>query len=100
MTVRDAEILETRLDIPEHNNHCNCACQGCRETRAACPPPCRNPHECHERAQNLLNSLPDKWNPLEPQPEDYEDEQVDKQNGDEITFDMKVMVDGTISDIF
>ncbi|KAJ7207649.1 hypothetical protein GGX14DRAFT_567593 [Mycena pura] len=44
----------------------------CKVTREECPA-CMNPNRCHLKARQLFNSLKPKWNPLEPQPEDYED---------------------------
>lgn len=71
-TVGDTETLARRFSSQHHRNRPNCACPACAAIRTECPQ-CSNPHKCYRKARDLLNSLEDKWNPLPPQPEDYED---------------------------
>jgi hypothetical protein len=50
----------------------------------------------------LLNSLEDKWNPLIPQPEDYENipREALQLDTKEVLFNPKITTEGTLSDAF
>ncbi|KAK6988349.1 hypothetical protein R3P38DRAFT_2454366, partial [Favolaschia claudopus] len=77
VSVGEAEALARRLDVQGHRSRSDCVCQSCTLTRTVCAG-CSSPHACFTKARALLNTLPesepDKWNPLVPQPEDYEGE--------------------------
>ncbi|KAK7016574.1 hypothetical protein R3P38DRAFT_2541930, partial [Favolaschia claudopus] len=73
VSVGEAEALARRLDAQGHRSRSDCVCQSCTLTRVVCAG-CSSPHACFSKARTLLNTLPDKWNPLAPQPEDYEEE--------------------------
>lgn len=52
----------------------------------------------------MLNSLQDKWNPSQPQPEDYEELQIAAadpgQSPDMVEFNPNITTHGTITDAF
>ncbi|TFY69397.1 hypothetical protein EVJ58_g437 [Rhodofomes roseus] len=70
MSVGDAETLAGNLDGPGHNPRRNCACTTCKQTRRDIT--CESPHACFMRAKELLDLLPEKWDPRRPKPEDHE----------------------------
>jgi hypothetical protein len=98
--VRDAVMLGAKRDAPHHKPQKGCRCATCRITRAITG--CKNPHQCYSKARDLLDALEEKWDPREPQPEDYEDELVHEEGTDEETveFDARVTTHGTIADTF
>ncbi|KAJ6615746.1 hypothetical protein B0H10DRAFT_1800811 [Mycena sp. CBHHK59/15] len=112
--VRDVETLSHRLGSNRHRARRDCDCNACKETRRECRPGgCRNPHKCYLRARAMLSSLQNKWNPLQPQPEDYEEEPGvnggPEQDPDMMEFNPNVKVDpihprrtsrGAITDAF
>ncbi|KAJ6548853.1 hypothetical protein B0H19DRAFT_855805, partial [Mycena capillaripes] len=71
VTVGETETLARRLATVGHISRRNCSCPACTQTRIECST-CISSHKCYMRARFLLNTLEDKWNPLRPQPEDYE----------------------------
>ncbi|KAJ7138536.1 hypothetical protein C8R43DRAFT_823953, partial [Mycena crocata] len=77
-----------------------CQCDTCRATRTETG--CQNPHQCYCRARNLLDSLYAKWNPLKPQPEDYEEEQAPREglSPETVDFDSRITTRGTVADTF
>ncbi|KAJ6498521.1 hypothetical protein C8R47DRAFT_971760, partial [Mycena vitilis] len=80
-----------------HHGRSDCACDTCKETRTQCQG-CTNPNKCYLKARQLLNSLEPKWNPLLPQPEDYED--IPALNANETLFDPTISVKGDLRDTF
>ncbi|EPS96356.1 hypothetical protein FOMPIDRAFT_53837 [Fomitopsis schrenkii] len=58
------------LDHAGHKARRNCACQTCKATRQVSA--CENPHACFARAKELLDHLPEKWDPRSTKPEDRE----------------------------
>ncbi|KAJ6537144.1 hypothetical protein B0H19DRAFT_858137, partial [Mycena capillaripes] len=103
VTVGDTESMARKRGTARHHtNRRNCRCVACSEIRRTCPQ-CSAPWRCYERALTILNSLNKKWNLLEPQPEDYEgraDAAVAPQNENEVIFDPKITVMGTLADTF
>lgn len=100
--VGETETLARRLDTAGHRNRRNCTCQACNTTRTECAE-CRSPHACFSRARFLLNTLPDKWNPLAPQPEDYETQNAENTpppEENEYHFDPKITCPGNLTDTF
>ena len=69
-TVGQAETLAKNLDDPSHKTRRNCACRSCKEIRRTTT--CLNPHACFARAKELLDLLPEKWDPRRIQPQDTE----------------------------
>jgi hypothetical protein len=50
--------------------------------------------------RDLLDALEEKWDPREPQPEDYEDGPVEGADEETVEFDARVTTHGTIADTF
>ncbi|KAJ6539601.1 hypothetical protein B0H19DRAFT_869037, partial [Mycena capillaripes] len=98
--VRDAVALGKKKDAPRHRPVWYCRCSACRITRVITL--CKNPHECYCKARELLDALEEKWDPREPQPEDYEDNQLPREGQEEETvgFDPRITTHGTIADTF
>ncbi|KAJ7054799.1 hypothetical protein C8F01DRAFT_922420, partial [Mycena amicta] len=95
-TVGDAE-MEAKLQItPGHRDRRNCACNGCKRTKRETN--CRHPNECAKRATELLDQLPEKWDPRLEQPADYEITPEDDE--DWTTFDHVVSVEGSTAECF
>ena len=98
-TVYDVEKLARNLQTQGHKPRSNCGCSTCRETRLNTQ--CSNPHKCFLKAQSLLGKLPDKWNPMNELPEDYEN--VEPPLYDDVNlrpFNNKVTQYGTLTDAF
>ncbi|KAJ6532977.1 hypothetical protein B0H19DRAFT_965261, partial [Mycena capillaripes] len=97
----DAEILARKLRSIRHRSAWNCRCDACQNTRLN-HPQCRDPNACFKRAKLMLDSLLPKWNPLLPQPEDWETdlERVPTQDENTETFNPKVTTHGTLADTF
>jgi hypothetical protein len=95
----DAEDLALKLRTARHKDGKNCRCTTCVEFRNT---GCRDPNRCMRRARDILSSLLPKWNPLLPQPEDWETEMEDIPPPDEDTkvFDGRVTTTGTLADAF
>ncbi|KAL0059957.1 hypothetical protein AAF712_013253 [Marasmius tenuissimus] len=58
---------------------------------------------CYERAKDMINSLPDKWNPTTPKPEDFEKEDTRWQivsEEDAEPFDPRITTKGSLADAF
>ncbi|KAJ7604662.1 hypothetical protein DFH06DRAFT_1020709, partial [Mycena polygramma] len=87
------------MDAPRHRPVRNCRCGTCQLTKALTR--CKNPHQCYTKARELLDGLEAKWDPREPQPEDYEDDQKPQNEGDETAeFDSRITTHGTVADTF
>ena len=104
-TVGDAENIAGGLDNPGHKARSNCACTACKAARRTTT--CPNPHACFARATELLDLLPEKWDPRRMQPQDTEVRphrsrpQPGDEEGEEWTpFDAAITTKGNLSDIF
>ncbi|KAJ3837973.1 hypothetical protein F5878DRAFT_507822, partial [Lentinula raphanica] len=62
LTVGDAEKLARMTTTTRHTNRRDCRCRSCVELRTRAK--CSAPNRCMNRAEQLLNVLPQKWNPL------------------------------------
>ncbi|KAL4255512.1 hypothetical protein AB1N83_014246 [Pleurotus pulmonarius] len=60
-TVGDAVTTASCLNDPEHRKSKKCKCQGCKGARDNYK--CTHPDSCFKRARQLLNTLPQKWDP-------------------------------------
>ncbi|KAJ3709506.1 hypothetical protein DFJ43DRAFT_1135264 [Lentinula guzmanii] len=69
-TVGDTEKLARMKGTPRHNNRRDCRCTSCTELRSSAK--CKAPNRCINRANQLLETLPQKWNPCNRLPEDFE----------------------------
>ena len=103
--VGDAEQIAKGLEDPNHKARRNCACAACKAARRTSA--CSNPHACFTRANELLNLLPEKWDPRRAQPQDTEKPpqrsrpQLGDEEGDEWTpFNAAITTKGDLSDIF
>ncbi|KAJ7161823.1 hypothetical protein C8R43DRAFT_867293, partial [Mycena crocata] len=95
-TVRDAERLADILNLVEHIPTDECECDACNETEENMQ--CLTPHSCSVKAQELLDTLPPKWDPRAEMPEDYE---LPPDIDDEwTTFDRRITTFGSIKDVF
>ncbi|THU86863.1 hypothetical protein K435DRAFT_682856 [Dendrothele bispora CBS 962.96] len=89
--------IEGRLNT--HTSNDSCKCGGCTELRQNTG--CEHPHTCMLLAQELLDTLPEKWDPRAEQPEDqeYNLDNLQKEKDEEI-FNYHLTTAGNISDIF
>ncbi|KAK7059398.1 hypothetical protein R3P38DRAFT_2496238, partial [Favolaschia claudopus] len=76
MLVGDAEVMARKTMADRHKSRRDCRCAACSDGRVKTN--CAHPNQCFAKARAMLMSLDDKWNPLIPQPEDYEDEDGDE----------------------
>jgi len=74
------------LGAPGHCPSRQCQCASCTDSRATTA--CMDPHACFQRARELLDQLPPKWDPRQPQPEDWEN------------FNNTLTTKGTLADTF
>lgn len=105
VTVGEAEDLAKNLANADHKPRRNCACVECKRVRRETA--CLNPHGCFSRAKDLLDLLPPKWDPRQPQPEDTEAppprprlDPKEGEEGDWIPFGGAITTRGDLSDIF
>jgi hypothetical protein len=63
---------------------------------------CLHPGQCYVKAQQLLNSRQNKWDPRVIQPEDYEEDQAPNnlEDPDTMIFDPRVTTVRTLADAF
>ncbi|KAF5339714.1 hypothetical protein D9757_015332 [Collybiopsis confluens] len=73
-TVGDTETVAKKSNSPRHTRRRNCRCAACSQAREHNG--CLTPYRCFAKARDLLHTLPQKWNPLTRQPEDYETEEM------------------------
>ncbi|THU83636.1 hypothetical protein K435DRAFT_601877, partial [Dendrothele bispora CBS 962.96] len=98
-TVGDAEDLAAVLPVVIIRGSDYCECQDCTELRQDVK--CEHPHSCMLRAQELLDTLPEKWDPRAEQPEDHEYDLDNLQKErDEENFNYHLSTTGNISDVF
>ncbi|KAH8827497.1 hypothetical protein DL96DRAFT_1465384 [Flagelloscypha sp. PMI_526] len=93
-TVEDAMTAESTLGSADHRSSDRCQCEDCEWTR--CEYQCKTPHSCAKRASSLLNLLPRKWDPRQPQPMD-EFPPSNEQPADTNPISRDVRVKNTIS---
>ncbi|KAJ7763816.1 hypothetical protein B0H16DRAFT_1311066 [Mycena metata] len=101
VSVSDAEVLARLLQTSRHQSAWNCRCAACTGTRHT-HPQCEDPNACFRRAKLMVDSLLPKWNPMLPQPEDWEAGfNVDApQDPEAKVFNPKVTTYGTLADTF
>ena len=98
-TVYETETLAKNLQTANHKPRCNCSCISCRGCRLNVK--CSNPHKCFLKAQALLNKLPEKWNPMNERPEDYENVETPLYDDRGLMpFDHRITQYGTLADAF
>ncbi|KAH9858719.1 hypothetical protein C2E23DRAFT_710803, partial [Lenzites betulinus] len=103
-TVGDFETLANRLEGAEHKPSERCTCRSCEH--AITEQACSNPHRCWSKAKQMLDLLPQKWDPRGEHPEDYEDKEM--RDAEEETrylegaalFDRRITTRGTIAETF
>ncbi|KIK67643.1 hypothetical protein GYMLUDRAFT_115212, partial [Collybiopsis luxurians FD-317 M1] len=98
-TVGETEALAQLTRTPRHTRRRNCSCEACKNVRTQHG--CQAPYRCYQRATELLNALPPKWNPTAPQPEDYEPEELTQpavEGG--VVFDHRITEKGSLADAF
>ncbi|TFY59887.1 hypothetical protein EVJ58_g5494 [Rhodofomes roseus] len=105
MTVGETETLASNLNSPGHNPRRNCACAICKQTRRNTM--CESPHACFTKAKELLDLLPEKWDPRQPKPEDSErishltEEDRELLGEDKYTlFDASITTRGNLTELF
>ncbi|KAK7015250.1 hypothetical protein R3P38DRAFT_2543738, partial [Favolaschia claudopus] len=99
--VGDTRALAYKAGTRRHTNCIDCHCTACQLTRAITG--CNHPNQCYHKAQEMINSLEDKWDPSIPQPEDLEHLRQPADQGDEedtVEFDPRVTTRGTLADVF
>ncbi|KAL1684244.1 hypothetical protein EV122DRAFT_200122, partial [Schizophyllum commune] len=98
-TVRDFEEIAARRTAPDHDRaRRTCECEECAHLRLNIG--CDDPDACYTRANEFLNTLPQKWDPRGEHPEDYENENSAPEEHGWTAFDRGVVTHGTISDAF
>lgn len=70
-TVGDCEALAAALLSPTHRPAASCTCNFCEAAITSAR--CADPNRCYVRASKLLDTLPPKWDPRKPHPEDHEE---------------------------
>ncbi|KAF5344335.1 hypothetical protein D9758_013247 [Tetrapyrgos nigripes] len=99
ITVGQAEELAARLHDQNHHPDNLCLCPQCIYISSRFN--CIHPHACMLRAKDLLDTLPQKWDPRHIQPEDHEpDKAPETESKDTTIFDPRVTVIGSLSDTF
>ncbi|THU86570.1 hypothetical protein K435DRAFT_613258, partial [Dendrothele bispora CBS 962.96] len=83
----------------QHRSNNQCECRDCIEIQEITD--CEHPHHCMLRAQELLDTLPPKWDPRAEQPADYESSFTSSSGlqGEDI-FDYRLTTAGNLSDLF
>ncbi|KAJ3714409.1 hypothetical protein C8R42DRAFT_632817, partial [Lentinula raphanica] len=95
-TVGDLETEAQKIRTARHSRRWNCRCVECVADRAR---RCNSPFKCYTRANEILRTLPPKWNPATEQPEELSGE-LDGHQEDGATFDNRITVEGTLADVF
>ncbi|KAJ3832003.1 hypothetical protein F5878DRAFT_548785, partial [Lentinula raphanica] len=99
ITVGDIETQAQKIRTPRHGRRRNCRCTACETARNECH--CEAPYRCFSKANELLRTLPEKWNPTSDLPEDHEPHELQPpeiEGG--ITFDHRITVHGSLADAF
>ncbi|KAF8869203.1 hypothetical protein CPB85DRAFT_1241644, partial [Mucidula mucida] len=95
-TVGDAEKLALLTGGNRHTHRQKCACDPCKEARDK---GCEHPYKCFAKAKDLLNSLPEKWNPLLNKPED-EPERLHDEDEENTLFKRHLTMEGSLGNVF
>ncbi|KAH9890115.1 hypothetical protein C8Q73DRAFT_619887, partial [Cubamyces lactineus] len=105
ITVGDFERFAAERDDPDHNRNPQCACDRCISLKLE--DGCVEPDACYRRADEFLNTLPQKWDPRGEHPEDHEsaltkgaEELYKHAEGRCEIFNRCVTTHGTIGDAF
>ncbi|KAJ3002608.1 hypothetical protein NUW54_g5756 [Trametes sanguinea] len=105
MTVGDFEAFAAERDDPMHSKDSQCECDRCTSLRLE--QHCADPDACYRRALDLLNTLPQKWDPRGEHPEDHEadlatraEDTFEHAEGRTEVFDRRITTHGTLSDVF
>jgi hypothetical protein len=97
--VGQAEQMTRCLNVHAHQPTTESNCDNCEDFRENHG--CSDPHACYQRARELLDELPFKWDPRRAQPKDYEvREDSDVDDDGWIIFDKSVTITGTLAEIF
>lgn len=67
MKVEDAERITTMITETSHLDTDECECKSCMKMEIESN--CLHPHSCSYRAKEMIDTLPEKWNPRAPQPD-------------------------------
>ncbi|OSC96466.1 hypothetical protein PYCCODRAFT_1350802, partial [Trametes coccinea BRFM310] len=104
-TVGDFEEFAAERDDPSHDRNSRCECDRCTSLRLENG--CVDPDACYRRAEEFLNTLPQKWDPRGEHPEDHESalttravELYEHTEGRVEIFDRRVTTHGTVGDAF
>ncbi|KAJ7429204.1 hypothetical protein B0H11DRAFT_1641344, partial [Mycena galericulata] len=98
-SVGDAEKFARCRTARGHQPRSNCACAKCEQARTDSG--CEDPHSCYQKAHELLNKLPYKWDPRREQPEDYESQESGNPDDEGwIVFDKSITTNGPLANIF
>ncbi len=104
-SVGDFENFANNFHAPGHLSKTSCRCAGCVIAREQ--DGCTKPYLCAERARNLLDTLPPKWDPRGVHPADYEERIYDAHKklaedmgGRLVPFDRRVTTKGHVGEAF
>ncbi|KAK1217608.1 hypothetical protein PQX77_019729 [Marasmius sp. AFHP31] len=78
-TVGEALNTALTLELKDHIQHDECECAACIQMSEEYE--CEHPNACAEKARDLLNTLPPKWDPRENAEKDYPEEKETTENG-------------------
>ncbi|KAJ3991728.1 hypothetical protein F5050DRAFT_1580906, partial [Lentinula boryana] len=99
ITVGDIEAQAKNAWTPRHGRQRNCRCTACAAARTENH--CEAPYRCFSKANKLLQTLPEKWNPLSILPEDHEPDELHPPDINEgTTFDHRITTRGSLADAF
>ncbi|KAF9061118.1 hypothetical protein BDP27DRAFT_1175809, partial [Rhodocollybia butyracea] len=97
-TVGETEAIARLSRTARHTGRQNCRCAGCtslREINCACL------YKCIWKASELLQKLPQKWNPMSRLPEDFEPGHIPATGSEHAEyFDWRITTGGTLADAF
>ncbi|KAJ3976609.1 hypothetical protein EV361DRAFT_789870, partial [Lentinula raphanica] len=99
ITVGDIETQAKKIWTPRHTRRRNCRCNACETARNENH--CAAPYRCFSKANELLHTLPEKWNPTANLPEDSEPNELHQPETEGgITFDHRITTHGSLADAF
>ncbi|KAJ3766748.1 hypothetical protein FB446DRAFT_617746, partial [Lentinula raphanica] len=99
ITVGDIEAQAKNIRTPRHSRRRNCRCTACEAARTENH--CEAPYRCFSKANELLQTLPEKWNPSSILPEDHEPDELHPPDVNEgSTFDHRITTHGSLADAF
>ncbi|KAF8059613.1 hypothetical protein FPV67DRAFT_1373029, partial [Lyophyllum atratum] len=96
-TVGDAEKWAIRLTDSSHRVDPSCECPSCMQVEEDVG--CLHPHDCCEKAKQLLQFLPPKWNPTTA-PNEETRVPGDSNDSEWIVFQRGLVTSGPLADIF